>query len=119
MAAAQPPQDGGLPRQTVFRATDRPAVDPHAEQRWDERAPGFDQAVDVAWREAESVPFGTHNATYLRYHVESDTLLLAERTHDGRKAVTTLKTVLKREWRDDDPGVRRAVERIRRERGRS
>lgn len=118
MAASQRPTAGSLPRQTGFRATDNPEIDEdHALPRWAERAPHCDTPLDVAWREAKSVPFGTFNSRYLRYHYESDRLLLAVKTHNGRESVTILKTVLEPEWYEDKPGVRRAVAAIRRERG--
>lgn len=118
MAKSQQPETGSLPKTTVYRTTDRPRVVEHARDRWAERAADHDQTVDDAWREATPVHYGVHNSLYLRYHVESDTLLLAERTHTGAQAVTVLKTVLSREWEEDHPGVRRAVDAIRRQEGR-
>lgn len=120
MAAPQPTPDGSAVRTTGFRATDRPEVTDHARERWRERAledhPDAPERVDDAWRSAVPVHYGVHNSLYVRYHVETDTLLLAERTHVRTHAETTLMTVLSREWREGKHQVKRAVAAIRRER---
>lgn len=122
MASSQRPSTGSLSPTTAFRTTDNPDVWEHAEERWQERVldrrDDIDITIDVAWREAVPVYYGTRNAEFLRYHAESDSLLLAHRTHNGRHAVTELRTVLRPEWRDEHPRVRRAIAAIRRERGR-
>lgn len=102
------------PQTTRFRATDRIDVTEHARERWRERAwdgrpPGY--PADVAWRRARDrpVPWGVHNATYVRYDSQTDCLLVAINHHTGSEARLVLLTV-KRAWMElDRPAVRRVV----------
>lgn len=72
--------------QATFRATDNVRVTDHAARRWRER--GFDgrepdYPADDAWRLSRdhAVPWGTHNATFARYHPPTDLILVAQRVH--------------------------------------
>lgn len=88
-------------RGPAYTATDRPAVATHAREQWADR--GDDAiAVDDAWRAADPVPAGVHNARFVRKHHPTGCRLIAYRKHPGRQSVVVLVTVLAPGH--DDPG---------------
>jgi hypothetical protein len=77
MLAKQP---NALRRQDTQAITSlAPALDPHAQRRWEDRAPDEfeDWPVQMAWRRADSIG-STGEGFYARYHEPSGMLIYAE-----------------------------------------
>jgi hypothetical protein len=77
MAVTEP--DAFRRQDTQVLASPARGLDPHVEDRWDERAPEeyADWPVEMVWREADHIG-GDGGESYCRYHEPSGMLLYAE-----------------------------------------
>lgn len=100
--------------QTQFQATDRIEVSDHARVRWHERASESGEPEyppEVAWRRSRdrAIPWGAHNAMFVRYDSQTDCLLIAKRQCSPSGTSLVLLTVERAEWNLDRSEVRAAV----------